>query len=143
MSSKEYVAGRVQAVLAEAKGNAVAAQRMLIAECGSDGRLLRGLAGPYLQGIVAHAVGQVAEQLAGQPRSAPSVRPAPSAVPTDLSANALDTVIGQLGKSIGEASLPHGMTALTEPPSRPEAGSRHQDAIRLLVDSYNQKRRAR
>lgn len=142
MSSKEYVAGRVRAVLAEAKGNSAAAQRLLIAECAGDGRLLRGLAGPYLQGIVAHAVGQVAGQATAQPRSAPSVQPAPGTNPNDLSANALDTVIGQLGKSIGEASLPQGMTALTEPPSRPEAGSRHRDAIRLLVNAYKQKRSA-
>ena len=129
MSSKEYVAGRVQAALAEAKGSAAAAQRMLIAECARDGRLLRGLAAPYLQGIIAHAVGQTSQR----PKFAPS---------SELPANALETVLGQLGKTIGEATLPRGMTALTEPPSRPEAGPGHQDAIRQLVDSYKQKRRA-
>lgn len=139
MSSKEYVAGRVRAVLAEAKGNPATAQRMLIAECAGDGRLLRGLAAPYLQGIVAHAVGQEAPAARSAP---PFVQSASSPAPNDIPANALETVIGQLGKSIGEASLPHGMTALTEPPSRPAAGTRHQDAIRHLVDSYRQKRGA-
>lgn len=140
MSSKEYVAGRVRAALVEAKGNAVTAQRTLIAECAGDGRLLRGLVGPFLQGIVAHAVGQAAGPTAARPQSAPSVPRAATTVQSDLSANALETVIGQLGKSIGEASLPKGMTALTEPPSRPEAGSRHQEAIRQMVNSYKQNR---
>ncbi len=127
MSSKEYVAGRVRSALAEAKGNVSTARQMLIAECGRDPRLMRGLVGPYLPGIVAHAIGRSAKARAA-PRTA------------QLPADALDTVLGQLGRAIGETRLPRGMTALTEPPSRPEAGARHQDAIRQLADAYKQKR---
>lgn len=128
MSSKEYVADRVRAALAGARGDATAAQRALIAECARDGRLLRGLVAPYLQGIVAHAVG----------RPGRSPKPAKSA---ELSPNVLDTILGQLGEEIGEASQPRGMTALTETPSRPEAGPGHQAAIRQLAASYKRKRR--
>ena len=129
MSSKEYVAGRVGAALAEAKGNVSTARQLLIAECGRDPRLMRGLVAPYLPGIVAHAIG----------RSADAKRTSKAA---ELPANALDTVLGQLGKAIGETRLPRGMTALTETPSRPEAGPRHRDAIRQLADAYKQKRQA-
>ena len=129
MSSKEYVAGRVRAALAEAKGNASAARRILIAECGRDARLMRGLVAPYLPGIVAHAVGQSSDE-AAKPSKA------------ELPANVLETVVGRLGKAIGETRLPRGMTALTEPPSRPAAGARHQEAIRQLADAYKQKRQA-
>lgn len=129
MSSKEYVAGRVQAALAEAKGSTAAARRILLSECARDARLLRGLTGPYLQGIIAHAVGR-----SGTPQKSDSS--------AELPAKALETVVGQLGKAIGETRLPRGMTALTEPPSRPQAGVRHQDAIRQLADAYKSKRQA-
>ena len=52
----------------------------------------------------------------------------------------MDTVLGRLGKTIGETRQPRGMTALVEPPSRPAAGSRHQDAIRKLADAYKKNR---
>ena len=129
MSSKEYVAGRVQAALAEAKGSTAAARRILLAECARDARLLRGLAGPYLQGMIAHAVSQSAE-------------PPETKKSGELPDKALETVVGQLGKAIGETRLPRGMTALTEPPSRPQAGERHQDAIRQMADAYKSKRQA-
>ena len=129
MSSKDYVAGRVSAALAEAKGNAAAARQMLIAECGRDTRLLQGLVASYLPGIVAHAVNR-----AGEAR--------PKRRKAELPADALETVVGQLGKAIGETRLPRGMTALIDPPSRPAAGTRHQDALRQLADSYKQKRQA-
>ena len=129
MSSKEFVAGRVRAALAEAKGNAAAARQILIAECGRDARLLRGLVASYLPGIVAHAVER-------------SAKAKPKRRKTALTEGALETVVGQLGKAIGETRLPRGMTALVEPPSRPAAGARHQDAIRQLADAYRQKRQA-
>ncbi len=129
MSSKEYVAGRVRAALAEAKGNAPAARQILIAECGRDVRLLHGLVASYLPGIVAHAVSR-------------STDSKPTRRKSELPADALETVVGQLGKAIGEARLPRGMTALVEPPSRPAAGARHQDALRQLADAYKQKRQA-
>lgn len=128
MSSKEYVADRVRSALAEAKGNPSTARQLLISECSRDARLMRGLVAPYLPGIVSHAIGRSAK--------------AKAASSQDLSADALDTVLGQMGKAIGEARLPRGMTALTEPPSRPEAGTRHQDAIRQVAEAYKQKRQA-
>ena len=129
MSSKEYVAGRVGVALAEAKGNVSTARQLLIAECGRDPRLMHGLVAPFLPGIVSHAIDQSAKS-----------NKAPKAA--ELPANALDTVVGQLGKAIGETRLPRGMTALTETPSRPKAGPRHQDAIRQMADAYRQKRQA-
>lgn len=132
MSSKEYVAERVGAALAEARGNAGEAQRLLIAQCARDGRLLRGLVMPYLQGIVAHAVGR-----AGASGSRAGTERA-----VEIPSTAMDTVVGQLGRAIGETRLPRGMTALTESPSRPAAGTRHQDAIRRIADSYKRKRGA-
>ncbi len=129
MSSKEYVAGRVGAVLAEAKGNVSTARQLLIAECLRDSQLMQGLVAPYLPGIVSHAIDRSAKSKTTKSAS-------------ELPANALDTVVGQLGKAIGETRLPRGMTALTEPPSRPAAGTRHQEAIRQLADAYKQKRQA-
>ncbi len=129
MSSKEYVADRVRRALAEAQGNAATARQSLIAECGRDARLLRGLVASYLPGIVAHAISRMADS--GQ-----------TSRKSELPADALDTVVGRLGKAIGEARVPRGMTALTEPPSRPAAGERHQDAIRQMADAYKQKRQS-
>ena len=129
MSSKEYVTGRVGAALAEAKGSVSAARQLLIAECARDPRLMHGLVAPYLPGIVSQAIDRSAKSK--KTKTAP-----------ELPANALDTVVGQLGKAIGETRLPRGMTALTETPSRPEAGPRHQEAIRQMADAYKQKRQA-
>ena len=126
VSSKEYVADRVRSALSEAKGNRAAARQLLISECARDARLVRGLVAPYLPGIVAHALGQLAES------------PQPGRK-SELPAQALETVVGQLGKKIGEARVPRGMTALTEPPTRPVAGQRHEDAIRQLAESYKRK----
>ncbi|NNG04684.1 MAG: hypothetical protein HKM95_11355 [Inquilinus sp.] len=128
MANANYAAQRISAALLESGGDAGTAQRALAKQCATDQRLLRALVAPFLRGIIAHAV--------TRGERAAKVRPSATA----MSGAALDTVVGHLGRAIGETELPRGMTALTEPASRPAASKRHQEAIRLLATAYRKPR---
>jgi hypothetical protein len=60
--------------------------------------------------------------------------------PRALTAEALDSVIGQLGDSIGEAKAPQGMAAVLSQPKRTKAGAKHQDSMRQLARAFAAKR---
>ena len=125
MANTDYVTQRISAALARSGGDVAAARRLLAKQCAGDERLLRGLVGSFLPGIISHAVNRAVDRTV-------KAQPVPPAMPGAL----MDTVVGHLGRSIGEAEVPRGMTALTEPTSRPKASKRHQDAIRLLATAY-------
>jgi|HigsolmetaAR204D_1030405.scaffolds.fasta_scaffold01665_3 hypothetical protein len=129
MSDQEYVAAKVKEAVARSAGETVTAQRLLIAWCARDDRLLRGLVSPFLRGIVAHAVERAAK--------APAAAAAPA---KRLSNQALDNVIGQLGQRIGTRNQPRGMTALINPPSQPAAGEGHERSLRQLAAAFARKR---
>lgn len=129
MSDTPYISAKVREAVLQAKGDPVTAQRLLIAACGRDDRLLRGLVAPFIKGIVAHAVQKVAAS------AAPAARG-----PKKLTAQALDDVIGQLGQRIGSKAEPQGMTALINPPTRPTAGEGHQKSLRQLAAAFARKR---
>lgn len=144
MSSDAYVIGKVREALVQARGDAAAAQRLLLAWAARDGRLLRGLVTPFIKGIVAHAVTRVA---AASARPAPAAKPGPGrpAAPPrrqTLTPEALDQVLNQLGKRIGTADPPpRGMTALVTPSTpRPKAGKTHEDSLRKLAVAFARKR---
>src|SRR3546814_9074174 len=109
MSDAAYVSAKVSEAVARAEGEPAAAQRLLIAWCSRDDRLLRGLVAPFIQGIVAHAV-QKTESAAADPG------------PRRLSSKALDDVVGQMGRSTGAKTPPRGLTALITPTTHPAAG---------------------
>ena len=125
MANTDYANQRLNAALVESGGDTAAARRLLATQCAGDERLLRDLVGPFLPGIISHAVSRAAAQNTKAQPKTPAV-----------AGSMLDTVVGHLGRSIGETELPRGMTALTEPASRPKASKRHQDAIKLLATAY-------
>src|SRR3546814_19672744 len=102
MSDAAYVSAKVSEAVARAEGEPAAAQRLLIAWCSRDDRLLRGLVAPFIQGIVAHAV-QKTESAAADPG------------PRRLRSKALAHVVGQLARRSGPQSPPLGQTALPPP----------------------------
>ncbi|HET8727920.1 MAG TPA: hypothetical protein VFO41_10445 [Alphaproteobacteria bacterium] len=126
MSDNAYVAAKVREAIGRAGNDAAAAQRLLIAWCGRDDQLLRGLIAPFIRGIVAHAV-----QKGGAVEAKPAQR---------LTHQALDDVIGHLGRRIGAKSQPRGMTALINPPVPPAAGEAHQQSLRKLAAAFARKR---
>ncbi len=131
MAEDSHVASRIAEALARCGGDRKAAQRLVLNWCGSDVRLLHGLVRPFLGGIVAQAV-EHAEASAVTARRA-------------LTARGLDTVIGQLGRTIGTAApTPRGMSALVDPPPAPvKAGPRHEQTMRQLAALYAHRRRDR
>ena len=132
MPDSTFATHRIRAILARSKHDRATAQRQLLAECARDARLLRALTAPFLNGIAAHSVQRVADaESSAKTAAAPGLSPA-----------ALDSVVGHLGKTIGERDLPRGMTALVEPPVPKAAGKAHQDAVREMAASFARKRMA-
>src|SRR3546814_14035118 len=97
MSDAAYVSAKVSEAVARAEGEPAAAQRLLIAWCSRDDRLLRGLVAPFIQGLVAHAVPKT-ESAHADPG------------PRRLSRSAPDHARGQLGRAPGATSPPRGRT---------------------------------
>lgn len=140
MSASDYAAEKVRTALIQSKGDGRAAQRLLVGACARDPKLLFGLVGPYLQGIVAHAVqrqlGRAAKDFAGSSggrASRPANEPA-------LTREAMDSIVAQLGEKIGSKPQPEGMSALINPPTQPRAGKAHQDGIRTMAAAFMRKR---
>lgn len=149
MSSDAYVTGKVRDALVQTRGDAAAAQRLLLNWAARDDRLLRGLVTPFIKGIIAHAVTRVAAAATiAKPANAKPAKPAPAGKPaapprrTTLTPEAFDQVLSQLGKRIGTTEPPpRGMTALVTPPApRPKAGKGHQESLRKLAVAFARKR---
>lgn len=142
MSVAEYAAEKVRTALIQTKGNSRKAQRLLITACARDPKLLMGLVGPYMQGIVAHAVqrqlGRAAKDFAGKEAAGRAGRARGEA---NLTPEAMDSIVAQLGQRFGGSKpQPEGMTALINPPSQPRAGKSHQDGIRTMAAAFLRKR---
>ena len=134
MPLDSYASQKVRKALAETSGDRKAAHRLMLQWASADPRLLMALARPFLSGIVGHAVQQAPAEAAARPARKPMSKP------RALSAEALDSVIGQLGASIGEAKTPQGMAALLQRPKRAKAGETHQQSMRTLARAFAAKR---
>ncbi|MEO3431679.1 hypothetical protein [Inquilinus sp. CAU 1745] len=130
MSLHPYVGDRVTEALEKSKGDPAAAQRLLLALCDRDEHFLKLIAGPFLKGIVAHAI------QAGGRQEKPASRPR-----RELSGQAFDDIVGAMGRRIGVGAQPSGMTALVRPPQPVAAGQGHQETIRHLAAAYSSGRR--
>lgn len=136
MALDSYASKKVMKALADTAGDRKAAQKLLVQQAAADPRLLMALAKPFLSGIVGHAVQQAPQDAARAARPARK----PMSKPRALTAEALDSVIGQLGASIGEAKAPQGMAAVLSQPKRTKAGAKHQDSMRQLARAFAAKR---
>jgi len=123
------VDSRIRDLLREAGGDRSRAARALARQAARDPALLAALAGPYLDGIAAHAVGRVAK---GQGAREPAQKA--------LTAEAMDAVVGRLGRRIGLSRSPEGLTALIDAPQPTRAGAQHEKTVRALAAVYARKR---
>ncbi len=127
MADDAYVSGKIREALARSAGDQKLAQRLLLGWCAGDGKLLLGLVRPFLAGIVAHAVQRATGRAAAGPNRA-------------LTPQALDTLVGQLGRTIGTTTPPRGMSALLEAPMPTKAGAGHEQSLRKLAAAFARKR---
>ncbi|MEM1398346.1 MAG: hypothetical protein AAGF58_00620 [Pseudomonadota bacterium] len=140
----QYIARRVEQVLRKANGDVAVAERLLQRLCEFDRELMRRLVTPYLPGIVARTLdtdGSKKDQPKRPKRRASNGKPPRSRrtaqrQAANLSAQALDAVVGQMAQQIGETKSPRGMTALVRPSEKPKASDRHLKAVQHLIDSY-------
>ncbi|MEQ8965266.1 MAG: hypothetical protein RID91_05530 [Azospirillaceae bacterium] len=128
---------RIHDLLTQAKGDRSRASKALARAAAKDPDLLRSLVGPYLDGIAAHAVGRVAEGRAAA--GGPGRKGAPARQKA-LTSEAMDAVVGRLGKRIGLSRAPEGLSALVDQPSPTRAGSRHEKTVRALAAVYARQR---
>ena len=131
MPNEDYGISRAREALARAKGERAKAQRLLLQWASRDERLTLALATPHLRGLAAHAVHRAKTEAA----AAGSDRPA------EISAQALEEVVGQLGRRIGVSpAAANGPAALLAEPRRPQAGRGHVEALRQMAVAFARKR---
>jgi hypothetical protein len=134
MPLDSYASQKVLKALADTSGDRKAAHKLVVQWASADPRLLMALAKPFLSGIVGHAVQQAPQEARARAGRKPMSKP------RALTAEALDSVIGQLGASIGEAKAPQGMAAVLSRPKPTKAGQGHQDSMRQLARAFAAKR---
>jgi hypothetical protein len=141
-SARAYALRRVKDAIRQAGGDRNVANRMLLQACARDSRLLGGLTGPFLKGIIAHAMQNAAgaDAGAGVGAAAGANHAKPPRKPKALTTEGLDAVIGSLGDRIGTApSQSRGASILTGPKPT-KAGDAHRQSIRALARAFAQKR---
>ena len=132
MSRGGYIDAKVKAALQQARGDTGKAQRLMRNWAARDLELLRALAAPFIDGMVAHAIEQHRS-----PR--PARRPARS--DRRLSQEAFSQVVGQLERTVGAASAdPKGVSALVAKPRRVAAGRRHTESLHQIALAFARKR---
>ena len=138
-NARSYADRMVRDALQRTGGDRAAAQRLILKRCTRDMRLLGGLTAPYLKGIITHALDRVAQTAdTGQTGAAARSR---SKTPRTLSNEALDSVLGQMGKAIGTREEPAGLSALIErPQDKAPTGEGHRQSLQTLAKAFAQKR---
>lgn len=127
--SDPYVAARIREALVAAEGSRARARRILLGWVQEDDRLLRGLAAPFLKAIVTGAV-----ERATRPRP-PAPASAAAEVPRrELSPEALDLVLSQMGRRQPGAAAPRPAPA---PASGPAAAQRGEALAGLKLGTVN------
>ena len=132
MSRGSYIDAKVRQALQRAGGDPGKAQRLLRNWAARDLDLLRALAAPFIDGMVAHAIDQHRHER--KPRTA--TRPSGHLTP-----EAMTHVVGRLERTVGAAAPePRGVTALVSKPRRAPAGQRHADSLHQIALAFARKR---
>ncbi|NBB82050.1 MAG: hypothetical protein GVY28_01455 [Alphaproteobacteria bacterium] len=134
-----HVDAAVAKALAAAKGDTARAQRLLIRAAAGDPKLLAGLAQPFLAGITAHALQRASGQAPAAAPTAKRRRSGPAAK-KDLTPEAFDAMVGQLGRRIGTSRAPEGMSALVEEAQPTRAGTGHEQTLRAMATAFARQR---
>ena len=132
MAKGGYIDAKIRAALHQAHGDTGKAQRLMRNWAARDLDLLRALAAPFIDGMVAHAI---AQHRADRPPRRP--------VRTDgrLSQEAFSQVVGQLERTVGASSSdPKGVAALVSKPRRVQAGRRHTESLHQIALAFARKR---
>ena len=151
MASDPYLMTKISETLLRAGGDRKRAQEDLLEAAGHDPRLLSALVTPYLPSITTHVVNRVCDRAKFPERRQPALahprsvkdRPGgdrPMPIRADLSADDLDTIVGQLGSRIGSVPAPNGLEALLRPQSQPKASAQHAESIRRIAVAHARKR---
>lgn len=132
MARASYIDAKVRAALQQARGDTVTAQRLLRNWAARDPELLRALAAPFIDGMVANAI--------AQHRTEKAPRRAPPRVGR-LTQEAMSHVVGQLERTVGVSSSdPKGVAALVSKPRRVPAGRRHEESLHQIALAFARKR---
>ncbi len=127
-----YATAKIKEALARAGGNATQAHRLLIALANDDDRFLRGLAGPFINGIIAHAI-----QRAGGGKVIPE--PVKPKKPAKLTPQAMDQILARLGGAPPAKSAASVAAKPAEPPKptsvREAIEARKHDAQERTITS--------
>lgn len=146
-SARAYAMRMVRETIEKADGDRSAARRMLLQTCARDARLLGGLTGPFLKGIIAHALENASSDIPASRAGAGSGAMSRSrqsqnmpARPKSLSNEGLDAVIGTLTDRIGAAPAQSRGAAILKGPKPTKAGDGHRQSLRTLARAFAQKR---
>ena len=132
MSRGGYIDGKVRAALRQVRGDTLKAQRLLRNWAARDPELLRALAAPFIDGMVANAIAQHRTERRPRPATAPTGR---------LSQEAFSHVVGELERTVGASSSdPKGVAALVAKPRRVPAGRRHEESLHQIALAFARKR---
>jgi hypothetical protein len=142
-----YASAKIKEALARAGGNATQAHRLLIALANDDDRFLRGLAGPFINGIIAHAI-----QRSGGGKVMPE--PVKPKQPVKLTPAAMDKILARLGsRATPEVAAKAPEPVLANPTSvreaiearktdiqtRATASSDHSGSLKILAQAFKKK----
>jgi hypothetical protein len=146
----EEVELKIREAVALGRGDKQAAARVLLSMCDRDERLLRELVKPFLSGILFHAVERLMKTMSpADLRSKAGPKPAkPQEVPKDM----LDKLVDALGQNIPVGKPRAAKTKSGDPDEAirmvgigpgdippPDAGERHQRAIKTVASSFKWK----
>jgi hypothetical protein len=123
--SSSYLDQKLAEALATTGYSVAAAKRTVIDWAMRDGRLLRELAGPFLVGIVGHAVDRAFRKAA---------KPSIVKSPPPISGSVLDRVVQTLGENFTRSGALPGAKHM--PAAHAAASVRHADTIRSLAKAH-------
>lgn len=137
-----YATTKVKQVLAAAGGNATQAHRILAQLINDDDRLLRGLSGPFMSGIIAHAI-----QRCGGGKVLPAKA---AAAPKKLTGDALDKILARMaatpeaGAALAPAEAEKAPETVrdavemrrTEQEARTPAGTDHKSSLKIIAGAF-------
>jgi hypothetical protein len=128
-----YTRQKIQAAISQAGGNPTQTHRLLMDWLQNDDRLLRGLSGPFINGIVAHAI---------QKASGGRVRPQASAAPKTprkmLPPGELSKVLARMGRGGSEEPAPQSVAEVLsgEPKKLADTGTDHKHALKDIAAAF-------
>ncbi len=128
-----YTRQKIEAAISQAGGNPTQTHRLLMDWIQNDDRLLRGLSGPFINGIVAHAIQKV-----GGGRVRPQAPTAPKTPRKMLPPGELSKVLAQMGQGGPEEPAPQSVAeVLSGKPAKPaDTGSGHKRSLKDIAAAF-------